>query len=159
MSLRRAIARLPWWMHRWVYIRTGGRLGGRIVGMPVLLLTTRGRRSGRPHTVALTYLPDAGNFVVIASNGGARRNPDWYRNLRAHPEARVRIRRCTVRVKVRDAGDHERERLWLRAVKAYGGYAAYQHRTRRRIPVVVLEPDTRDPSPRSDEPLRTRGAC
>jgi deazaflavin-dependent oxidoreductase (nitroreductase family) len=142
MSVRRGIGRLAWGIHRWIYTRTGGRLGGRIVGMPVLLLTTTGRSSGRPRTVPLTYLPEGQNFVVIASNGGARRDPDWYANLRAHPAAWVQINRRTVRVNVRDAGDDERERLWIRAVKAYGGYAAYRKRTRRRIPVVVLEPET-----------------
>ena len=140
--MRRRIGRLLWWVHRWTYTRTGGRFGGRIAGMPVLLLTTRGRRSGLPHTVPLTYFPEGKNLVVIASNGGARRDPDWYANLRAHPVAWVQITRRTVRVNGRDAGDDERKRLWIRVVQAYGGYATYQKRTRRRIPVVVLEPDT-----------------
>jgi len=134
------MGRLLWWVHRWAYRRSGGRLGGRIVGMPVLLLTTTGRSTGRPRTVALTYLPDGRNFVVIASNGGARRHPDWYANLHAHPEARVQIGRRTITVTARDAGGDRRQHLWARAVQAYRGYAAYQERTRRTIPVVVLEP-------------------
>lgn len=140
---RRGISRLLWRVHRWVYVRTGGRLGGHIVGMPVLLLTTTGRSSGRLRTVALTYLPDGRNFVVIASNGGARRDPRWYANLRAHPEAWLQVGRRALRVTFREAHDEERERLWARAIQAYGGYATYQKRTRRRIPVVVLEPGRR----------------
>jgi deazaflavin-dependent oxidoreductase (nitroreductase family) len=133
------MSRLLWRIHRWVYRRSGGRVGGRLVGMPVLLLTTTGRRTGRPHTVALTFLPDGENMVVIASNGGARRNPHWYANLEAHRDASVRLGRATIRVTGREASGDERERLWRRAVTAYRGYGAYQRRTRRRIPVVVLE--------------------
>jgi deazaflavin-dependent oxidoreductase (nitroreductase family) len=110
--------------------------------MPVLLLTTRGRRSGRPRTIALAYLPHEDTFVVIASNGGAPRHPGWYQNLRANPKAQVQIARRVVSVTAREAEGAERERLWMRAVGAYRGYAAYQRRTHRRIPVVVLAPWT-----------------
>jgi deazaflavin-dependent oxidoreductase (nitroreductase family) len=140
--LRRKIIQGLWWFHRQIYILTGGRVGGRIAGMPVLLLTTRGRRSGGMRTVTLTYLPDGHNFVVIASNGGAPRHPEWFQNLRAHSEAQVQIGRLVVSVTAREAGVNERERLWTQAVRAYRGYAAYQRRTSRRIPTVVLEPRT-----------------
>lgn len=138
--VRRAIIRGLWRIHRRIYILTGGRIGGRIAGMPVLLLITRGHRSGRARTVALTYLPDGHNFVVIASNGGAPRHPEWFQNLRTHPEAQVQVARRVVSVTAREAGGDERERLWMQAVRAYRGYAAYQRRTSRRIPTVVLEP-------------------
>ncbi|HXF81602.1 MAG TPA: nitroreductase family deazaflavin-dependent oxidoreductase [bacterium] len=106
--------------------------------MPVLLLTTRGRRSGQPRTNVLTYLPDGGALVVIASNGGAPRHPHWFLNLRAHPEAQVEIGGRRRSVRAREAEGPERDRLWALVVQRYGGYAVYQRRTRRRIPVVVL---------------------
>lgn len=134
---------MVWRVHRWVYSRTGGRIGGRLLSMPVLLLTTIGRRSGRAHTTALTYLADSGRYIVIGSNGGARRHPDWYLNLRAHPKATIQTGSALVEVTARRAKDRERDRLWARVVAAYRGYAGYQHRTTRTIPVVVLEPKTR----------------
>jgi deazaflavin-dependent oxidoreductase (nitroreductase family) len=109
--------------------------------MPVLLLTTRGRRSGRLHTNVLTYLPRGSDLVVIASNGGARRHPDWFLNLRTHPQAQVEVGTRRVDVRAREAEGPEREALWAQAVRRYGGYAVYQRRTRRRIPVVVLTAD------------------
>src|SRR3990172_12850339 len=142
--VRRWIGRLLWQMHRWIYRRTGGRVGGRLAGMPVMMLTTRGRRSGMLRTVALTYLPDGQNFVVIASKGGARRHPDWYANLRVRPHGAILAARRVLRVTARDAVGQERERLWARAVAAYRGYASYQMRTLRRIPVVILEPEEPD---------------
>ena len=135
----RAVAAL-WRMHRWTYRASGGRLGGRLLGMPVLLLTTKGRRTGRPHTTALVYFPEGRNVVVIASSGGSSAHPAWWWNLRARQEAQIQIGRGVRRVRSREAEGPERERLWARVVRAYRGYAAYQARTSRRIPVVVLEP-------------------
>jgi deazaflavin-dependent oxidoreductase (nitroreductase family) len=135
---RRWFIHLLWRFHRWFYRISRGRLGGRLVGMPVLLLTTIGRRSGRPHTTALTYQSDNTNFVVTASNGGARNHPAWLLNLRAHPEAEIQVEGRHVRVRARETDGAERERLWARVIRTYAGYAAYQARTSRRIPVVVL---------------------
>ena len=135
----RAVAIL-WRLHRWTYHASGGRLGGRLLGMPVLLLTTRGRRTGRPHITALLYFPEGRTFVVIASSGGAPTHPAWWLNLRADPEARIQLGRRMLRVRAREAEGAERERLWSRVVHTYRGYAAYQARTSRRIPVAILEP-------------------
>lgn len=135
----RAVAIL-WRLHRWTYRASGGRLGGRLLGMPVLLLTTSGRWTGRPHTTALLYFPEGRSYVVIASSGGAPTHPSWWLNLRAHPEARIQIGRRVLRVRARETEGPERERLWARVVQAYRGYAAYQARTSRRIPVAILEP-------------------
>lgn len=131
---------LLWRLHRWTYRASGGRVGGRLIGMPVLLLTTRGRRTGRPHTTALTYLPEDASCVIVASNGGAPNHPAWLLNLRASPEADIQVGQRRLRVRAREAGDAERERLWTRIVRVNPGYAVYQARTTRRIPVVVLEP-------------------
>jgi len=145
--LRRLLVVLVWRLHRWIYRRSGGRLGGRLVGMPVLLLTTVGRRTGRRHETALTYLREAERLVVIASNGGAPRHPEWFRNLQVHPQAEVLIGGRRMTVQAREATGPERERLWARLVQAYRGYAAYQVRTSRRIPVVILSPDGPSPTP------------
>jgi len=119
---------------------TGGRLGGRILGMPVLLLTTTGRRTGRPHPVGLTYLLHGSGYAVIGSNGGAPNHPDWLLNLRASPRAEVQVRDRTSVVRTREAAGDERHRLWDMAVAAYSGYDAYRKRSGREIPVVILEP-------------------
>jgi len=116
-------------------------LGGRVVGMPVLLLTTTGRRSGQPHTTALTYLPDGRNLVVVASNGGAPKDPDWMLNLRTNSRAVIQMRDVRLAVRSREVAGAKRTELWNRVVQKYSGYAAYQSRTSRTIPVVILEPE------------------
>lgn len=143
MNLLDRLVRVGWRAHRWVYARTGGRIGGRMVNMPVLLLTTIGRRSGRARTTALTYVTDSRNYVVIGSNAGAARHPGWYLNLRAHPRVSIQTGSRVVRVTARVARGAERDRLWARAVTAYRGYGRYQRRSPRNIPVVVLEPNGR----------------
>lgn len=109
--------------------------------MNVLLLTTTGRKSGRPRTVPLLYAPANGSYAVVASMGGAARNPDWCLNLRAHRLAMVEIGRDRLEVRARDVEGEERERLWRAMAGGYPGYDRYQERTARRIPVVVLEPN------------------
>ena len=109
--------------------------------MPVLLLTTTGRRSGKERTTPLTFFRDGTDFVVIASNGGADRPPDWSLNLQQTPRAVVEIGTDRLVVEARSASEQERERLWVVVTAAYDGYARYQERTKRRIPVVLLTPD------------------
>jgi deazaflavin-dependent oxidoreductase (nitroreductase family) len=112
------------------------------VGQPILLLHTRGAKSGQPRTTPLLYTPHNGDYVIVASKAGAAHHPAWYHNLRAHPDAvaiDVRGRRIAVRPREADAG--EREQLWRVVNDNYDGYEVYQHRaTGRQIPVVVLEP-------------------
>src|SRR3970282_2131153 len=110
----RRVLTLVWRLHRWLYRRSGGRVGGRLVGMPVLLLVTVGRRSGRAHTTALTYLPYGPDTVVIASNGGAQNHPDWFLNLRAHPEVEVDLGRRHLRMHAQEPAGPERGALWAR---------------------------------------------
>ncbi|HEX4840992.1 MAG TPA: nitroreductase family deazaflavin-dependent oxidoreductase [bacterium] len=131
---------LIWRLHRWVYRRSGGRVGGRLLGVPMLLLTTTGRRSGQPQTTALTYLTEGTHYAVVASNGGAPQHPAWLHNLRAFPQAQIQVGSMVHRVHVREAVGAERERLWNRMVQLYAGYRGYQARTTRQIPVLVLEP-------------------
>jgi F420H(2)-dependent quinone reductase len=127
-------------MHRRVYRLTGGKVGGQIGKLPVLLLTTIGRKSGRPRTQPLAYTKTGDGYAVIASKGGAAQHPLWYLNLRANPLAEVTVGRKTRRVRARDAQGEERERLWRAFADLYPGYDRYAQKTSRRIPVVVLEP-------------------
>lgn len=133
---------LFWKAHRFLYRVSGGRIGGRVIGMPVLMLTTTGRKSGRPRTNVLTYLPQGRVSVVFASNAGEPRHPAWWLNLAADPHATVQRGRETMPVVAREADGEERARLWDEVVRTEAGYAVYAERTTRRIPVVVLEPVT-----------------
>jgi F420H(2)-dependent quinone reductase len=139
---------LLWRFHRWVYRRSGGRVGGRLFGMPMLLLTTTGRRSGQAHTTALTYVTEGTHHAVVASNGGAPQHPAWLHNLRAFPDAQIQVGPMVDRVRAREAVGVERDRLWNLMVQLYGGYRGYQARTRRQIPVVILEPMNQPGPPR-----------
>jgi len=126
-------------VHKRVYRVTGGKIGGRIGKLPVLLLTTIGRKSGQPRTQPLAYTRAGDGYAVIASKGGAPQHPLWYLNLRANPLAEVTVGRQTRKVRARDAEGEERERLWHALADLYPGYDRYAQKTSRRIPVVVLE--------------------
>ncbi len=106
----------------------------------MLLVTTVGRSSGRSHTVPLLYLRDSEKLVVVASYGGRDRHPDWYLNLEEDPRVEVELPGSRMLMKARTAEPQEREIWWPRVVDAYQGYAAYQDRTLRQIPLVFLEP-------------------
>jgi deazaflavin-dependent oxidoreductase (nitroreductase family) len=108
--------------------------------MPVLLLTTVGRKTGKTRTQPLAYTVTGEGYAVIASKGGANQHPLWYLNLRANPLAEVTVGRETQAVRAHDAQGEERERLWRQLADVYPGYDRYAQKTRRRIPVVVLEP-------------------
>jgi len=128
-------------VHQWLYERTDGRVGAKLAGRPMLLLRTVGRRSGERRTAALLYVRDGGNYAVIASKGGAPRNPGWFHNLVADPDVEIQVGRERIPVHARVAEDQERTKLWSLANGVNKGqYDAYQARTDRDIPVVVLEP-------------------
>jgi F420H(2)-dependent quinone reductase len=132
--------KLFWRFHRWLYQASGGRLGAKVRGKTVLLLITTGRKSGEPRPSTLYTFQDQGNYVVIASNAGHPSHPAWYLNLRANPEAVVRVGGRESQAIARDATGEERERLWAQTIVWDPDYAEYQQRTDRVIPVVVLEP-------------------
>ena len=134
------LVELFWRLHRSVYRLSGGRLGNKLMGLPVLLLTTKGRKSGERRTSPLMYLPRGKDFVVIASYLGEPRHPAWFLNLEANPVADVQLGSAHHRVRAREAEGSEREELWRTVVAKTPDYAEYQTRTTRRIPVVVLEP-------------------
>ena len=127
--------------HAFVYRASGGRVGHRIPGLaPMLLLDHVGARSGVKRTTPLLYVEDGSDLVIVASKGGYPRNPAWFHNLRANPETTVQVGTERRPVRARIASSEERARLWPKVVESYGGYADYQRRTEREIPLVVLEP-------------------
>ena len=143
MKMSPTIQRSLKWASRFnivLYRLTGGIIGGKLVGGRVLLLTTIGRKSGEARTVPLLYLPWEKNLVVVASKGGHDEAPLWFSNLEKTPDATVEVGRERRPVRARVAGDEDRAVLWPQIVGMYKGYAAYQERTERQIPLVILEP-------------------
>jgi deazaflavin-dependent oxidoreductase (nitroreductase family) len=129
------------WVARHVrrYVETDGRSGHKWNGRNTLLLTTRGRRSGRLRRTALIYGRDGDRYVVVASNGGARNHPHWYLNLTAQPEVQVQVQAERFAAQARTAGAQERPDLWRMMAEIWPDYQRYQKRTGREIPVVILE--------------------
>ncbi len=118
----------------------GGAVGGQFAGAPLLLLHTVGARSGRRRVNPVMYQKVDGGYAVFASKAGAPVNPDWYHNLLAHPQVTAEIGTETVELVARVAGGDERERIWAAQKAAYPGFADYERKTTRQIPVIVLEP-------------------
>lgn len=128
-------------VHEKIYRLSGGLIGEHLPGAPpMLLLDHVGAKSGKRRTSPLAYLADGDNVVLVASKGGHPRNPAWFHNLRAHPEVEVQIGRERRPMRARVARRRERKRLWPLVVELYDGYADYQRRTEREIPLVILEP-------------------
>ena len=127
-------------LHRLLYRTSGGRIGGRLWGLPVVLLTTVGRKSGKQRTVPLCSLRDGENVVVIASYGGLDQPPAWWLNLEANPHAELLAGHERRTVTARNAGSEERARLWAEITSRAPGYLEYERRTEREIPVVILQP-------------------
>lgn len=140
---RSAFVEAFWRWHPRIYRWSGGRLLGKLAGLPVLLLETVGRKSGARRENALTYLPwqtDAGEaWVVVASLLGEPRHPAWYLNLRADPAVAIEVGRDRIAAVARDAEGDERERIWRALVEHSPDYDAVAAKTDRHIPVVVLE--------------------
>ena len=126
-------------IHRGLYRLTGGALGARLAGRPMLLLTTTGRKSGRPRTTPLQYMKDGENVVVVASNGRNARHPAWWFNIDTNASATVQVGKETKRVRAETANEEERSRLWPLLLEAYAGYQDYEDETERTIPVVILK--------------------
>jgi deazaflavin-dependent oxidoreductase (nitroreductase family) len=121
------------------YESSGGTAGTTLRGMPVVLVTMRGAKSGKLRKVPLMRVEHDGAYAVVASKGGAPENPRWYRNLVANPRVELRDGPVTREVTAREVVGEEKARWWERAVAAYPDYADYQKRTDRPIPVFVLE--------------------
>jgi deazaflavin-dependent oxidoreductase (nitroreductase family) len=127
--------------HAALYRATDGRIGGRLPGLPSLLLLDHvGAKSGKLRTTPLVYMRDGENLLIVASKGGYPKDPAWVHNLRAHPDAEVQIAHQRLPVRAREADAAERRRLWPRAAKYNPHWARYRQRTTREIPLVLLEP-------------------
>ena len=126
--------------HVKVYRETNGEQGYLWNGAPILLLTTTGRKSGAPRTSALIFGRDGDDLLLVASQGGAPTHPNWYHNLSANPDVEVQVQGDVFRATARTANDDEKARLWSIMTDVWPNYDAYQERTDRAIPVVVLTP-------------------
>jgi deazaflavin-dependent oxidoreductase (nitroreductase family) len=126
--------------HVAAYRKTGGETGYLWNGVPTLLLTVTGRRSGQPRTSALIFARDGDDYLVVASMGGAPVHPKWYRNVQENPAAEIQVRDQRIAVTARTATAEEKPRLWRIVTDVWPNYDVYQSRTDRDIPVVVLTP-------------------
>jgi deazaflavin-dependent oxidoreductase (nitroreductase family) len=124
-----------------LYNVSGGRIGGKIGKLPVLLLTTTGRKTGKQRTNPVAYLMDGPAYVVTASAGGADRNPGWFFNLRSNPQAAITVKDKHIKVTAEVAGPEKKAELWARLVADAPNFAGYQTRTSREIPMLILHPD------------------
>jgi deazaflavin-dependent oxidoreductase (nitroreductase family) len=124
--------------HVRIYEETEGERGYEWRGTAILLLTTRGRKSGERRTTPLIHRTDGDRWVVVASKGGAPQHPGWYENLRADPNATIQVKGDVIDVRAEDAAGEERERLWSLMAQVWPAYDDYQKKTDREIPVVVL---------------------
>jgi len=122
------------------YRLTGGRLGGKVAGAPVLLLDHCGRKSGRRRTTPLLYMADGEDLVIVGSRGGSDATPAWWLNLQASPATTAQVGRERRSVVARQATPDGRARLWPGLTEMYSDYDVYQSRTERELPVIVLSP-------------------
>ena len=117
-----------------------GWVGGYFEGAPLLLLHHRGARTGETRVNPVMYLRDGDRYLVFASKGGADRNPDWYHNLKAHPEIQVEVGDRTFDVRAHEVKGAERDRLYAKQASLYPAFGEYQRKTKRVIPVMALTP-------------------
>jgi deazaflavin-dependent oxidoreductase (nitroreductase family) len=143
--LRARILKTVFQAHAKLYELSDGRvgtwIGPPILGQPALLLSVTGRKSGLPRTTPLVYFKDGGNYVVVGSDGAARRDPQWWKNLQENPQATLRVGRKTFTARASLATGAERERLWEIGTGANPTWGRYQAQTSRTLPVVVLTPE------------------
>lgn len=141
MNLKDEAAKAITGFHHALLRLSRGRVGGRLAGMPVVVLETTGRKSGQPRRTMLTApVVEGDDVVLVASYGGDDRHPAWYLNLTANPDVSVEIDGVRRPMRARTVSAEEKAALWPRIVKSYRGYAGYQRRTGRDIPVVRLSP-------------------
>jgi len=137
--LRARLLRAFFRSHAAIYEWSDGRVGANL-GLPMLLLTTIGRKSGKPRTTPLVYFRDGDRYVVVGSDGAARRHPQWHQNLLANPNASLRVGRQRISATASVASGDERARLWTNGIAINPMWERYRTRTERELPVVVLTP-------------------
>jgi F420H(2)-dependent quinone reductase len=124
----------------YIYRRSGGKRMGRIRGMPVLLLTTVGRKTGKQRVTPVMYMRDENSYVIVAANAGARRNPSWFANLQANPQTTIEVDDITTTVMAHKASKEEKGQLWPRFVEQAPFLEGYRKKTTRDIPIIILQP-------------------
>lgn len=129
--------------HVFIYRRSGGKTMGVVRGMPVLLLTTMGNKSGKPRVIPVMYMRDKDTYVVTASNNGDGKHPGWYINLQANPQAIIEVDNQTLTVTAHTADKETKNRLWPMLVAKAPFFSDYQQKTSRDIPMVILQPTSR----------------
>lgn len=128
------------WLHVKLYQWSGGRLGTQLLDMPILILTTIGRRTGKKRDRALTYAKKSNDYFVVASNGGSDFDPSWWLNLKAQPNAEIHVGVMKMAVQVEELDGDDRQEVWNLFVAMEARYLDYERITQRRIPVVKLKP-------------------
>ena len=123
-----------------LYNVSGGRIGGKMGRVPVLLLTTTGRKTGKQRTLPLVYIMDDSDYVITASAGGADKHPGWFFNIRSNPQATIQVKDKHIQVMAEIAEPEKKSELWSRLVEVAPNFAGYEKRTSREIPMVILHP-------------------
>jgi len=123
-----------------LYRRTHGKFGGNVQGLPVLLLKTIGRKTGKERITPLGYFMDHGNYIITASNAGRDTFPGWFHNLRAHPHVKIEVQDRQLEAEAEVAAPEKRNALWSQLVSLSPAYAKYATKTTREIPLVILRP-------------------
>ena len=126
-------------IHVFFYRLSRGRFGSQVRGLPVLLLTITGRKSGKQRTTPLGYIKDTDKYVITASNAGFDFHPDWYHNLVANPQVSIQVEDKLLPATSRIADGDERSRLWKELVQVAPGYSDYERKTTRQIPIIILK--------------------
>lgn len=127
-------------MHAFFYRLTGGRIGSTMGGTKVLLLTTRGRKSGNMHTTPLAFFKQEDGLLIVASNAGKPHHPAWFLNLRADPRVKVQIKEKVIPYEAEIVASEQRASLWKDVITAAPAYSGYESSTTREIPLVLLRP-------------------
>lgn len=140
MAVPKILVRAGRALNNGLYRATGGRLMGTVRGMPVLLLSVRGRKTGAKHTTPVLYLEDDSTYLVTGSGGGSAKEPQWFQNLRRADEAEIEVGRRRLGVSVTVADDSQREILWQKLLVHAPFFADYQAKVERQIPMAVLTP-------------------
>lgn len=135
-----SLIRFAIWIYAGLYRLTNGKIGGTIVGLRVLLLSTTGRQTGRQRTKPLCYFEDGPDYVIIASNGGADKHPEWFLNLKSDPKVGLRIKDAEFSATAEVSDPKTRERLWQTLISLSPYYIRYEKKTNRQIPMILLHP-------------------
>jgi deazaflavin-dependent oxidoreductase (nitroreductase family) len=120
-----------------------GKVGGQFEGAPLLLINHKGARTGKSRTNPVMYFKDGHRYLVFASKGGADTNPDWYHNLKAHPDVRIEVGNETIDVRAEEITGPEHDKIYARQASLYPQFAQYQRKTKRIIPVIAFTPKTK----------------